>query len=436
MKKFLVVLLALGLIVAFSAPAAATDVKFSGSYYVAGYYDNNHDLGKDANASPSDAYYAQRLRVVTVFQVAEGLSLNTRFDAMERVWGADRSTPTASGTPAAVAADSQNISFERAYVSFAVPVGTFYVGYQEGAVWGTKFGDGSTSVPRIKFVNKTGPWTFLLCTEKGYELDHASTTQADKDKDLYLAAFQYKWNGGDAGLLYEFINDATASGTASPDLGYKGKIHVLEPYFKATFGPVYLEGEFQYAFGKYKEYEASGTSDVDEDSMAAYLYGKINLGQFYVGGQYAFVSGDDPATEDKREGGLFSGDTLYNPCLILWNYPFMAWSPNLGNANSAPIATYKMANAVLYQVFAGMKPLEKLSIAASLSIANADEKGTSVDNSYGTEFDISGTYKIYDNLSYMVGFGYLWTGDYFKGTSASNEVENDYLLMNKLTLSF
>ena len=36
MKKFLVVLLSLGLIVAFGATASAADVKFSGSYYVVG----------------------------------------------------------------------------------------------------------------------------------------------------------------------------------------------------------------------------------------------------------------------------------------------------------------------------------------------------------------------------------------------------------------
>ena len=61
----------------------------------------------------------------------------------------------------------------------------------------------------------------------------------------------------------------------------------------------------------------------------------------------------------------------------------------------------------------------------------------------GTEFDIKATYKIYDNLSYMVGAGYLWAGDYFKssvnaaGTAVvERNIENDYILMNQLTLAF
>jgi hypothetical protein len=36
----------------------------------------------------------------------------------------------------------------------------------------------------------------------------------------------------------------------------------------------------------------------------------------------------------------------------------------------------------------------------------------------------------------MVGFGYLWTGDYFKGDDATAEIDDDYLIINKLTLTF
>jgi len=59
-----------------------------------------------------------------------------------------------------------------------------------------------------------------------------------------------------------------------------------------------------------------------------------------------------------------------------------------------------------------------------------------VDDFYGSEFDLTATYKIYNNLSYMIGFGYWWVGDYFKGTSASNAIDDDYIVMHKLTLSF
>jgi hypothetical protein len=59
-----------------------------------------------------------------------------------------------------------------------------------------------------------------------------------------------------------------------------------------------------------------------------------------------------------------------------------------------------------------------------------------ISKNIGNEFDISATYKIYDNLSYMIGFAYLWAGDAFKGSNASAQIDNDYLLTHKLTLTF
>ena len=44
MKKFWLVLLSLGLIMAFSASAFAVDVKVSGSFYAAGMYQNKTTL--------------------------------------------------------------------------------------------------------------------------------------------------------------------------------------------------------------------------------------------------------------------------------------------------------------------------------------------------------------------------------------------------------
>ena len=100
------------------------------------------------------------------------------------------------------------------------------------------------------------------------------------------------------------------------------------------------------------EWESGYTGeDLDADALSAYVMANVDLGQFYVGGQFAYVQGDD------------------------------------------------------------------------------DE--------YGSEFDITATYKIYDNLSYMVGFGYLCAGDYFEGRDDDRgNTDDNYLVMNKLTLTF
>ena len=86
MKKFLIVLLSLGLIAAFSMTASAADVKFSGSYYVVGVYEDNDALA-DNDLAPSRAFFFQRVRIEPVFQIAEGLTLSVRMDALEKQWG-------------------------------------------------------------------------------------------------------------------------------------------------------------------------------------------------------------------------------------------------------------------------------------------------------------------------------------------------------------
>jgi hypothetical protein len=96
-----------------------------------------------------------------------------------------------------------------------------------------------------------------------------------------------------------------------------------------------------------------------------------------------------------------------------------------------------MTNAWFGQGRIGFKPISDLDVKLSLSYAQADKKPAGfIGGTYGTEVDVTGTYKITNNLSYMLGFGYLFTGDYFKGTSGTNKVDDDYLLINKLTLTF
>ena len=95
-----------------------------------------------------------------------------------------------------------------------------------------------------------------------------------------------------------------------------------------------------------------------------------------------------------------------------------------------------MNNAWFGQGRVGVKPIPALDIMASLSYAKADQIPTTVlEKAYGWEIDVTGTYKITNNLSYMLGGAYLFTGDYYKGTNL-NDVKDNFLIINKLTLTF
>ncbi len=450
MKKLLVVLLSLGLIAAFGMTASAASVNFSGSYYVVGVYDNNQQLA-NTDRTFSRAFYYQRIRIQPVFQIAEGLSFTTRFDAMEKQWGqtdwrggvddkdSSRRQQQSFGNPKI----QESFEWERGYMTFMSKIGQFDIGYQSSGKWGTDFGDDEQSRPRIKLTSKIGNFVIIAITEKLFDDD--TTGQAgyagkvDADNNKYMLAGIYNFKGGNAGLLYVYNNSASNR----PAANFKTKAHTLAPYVKATFGPVYLESEVIYTFGKAREFDTGAGPDVDLESLGAYIKARMNIGPAYFGGSILYSSGDDGSDPTKSKTGPASQDLDVG--LILGNDALQTWEASNGNggANGFAFDSGKQ-NVVMYSVFGGFNPTPKLAIQALLAYAQRDKVtavGVNANDSkkMGTEFDITASYKLYDNLTYMVGAGYLWAGDAFKGSGAgsnANSVGNDYLLLNRISLSF
>ncbi len=450
MKRYGIILLLMGLFLTLSASALAADVKFSGEFIVGGMYLDKTTLKEDtASDGPSTAFYFQRLRVKTDVVVAPGLSLIIRFDAMERAWGAPRSTPgtkldsQSAGTPA----ENENIAFDLAYVDYSSPIGRWRVGYMDDGAWGTVFMD--TSVPRgkVAWTYYTGNWMFTVqiakMAENSFTAKNSGVTASDLDGNKYCAAFRYSWKGGEAGILFGLGRDAI--NRPAPN-NYKSLYNNFMPYAKAQIGPLKAQTELVYFIGKLKKYETGTENDVKMETLTAWLDLVADFSKFYVGGTFAYVSGDNPGTTDKIEGDALrnNGGRDWSPTLILWNNDFSYWVGTLygqggtvGPPDTRPQNASPMYNAFFYQLKGGVRPIDKLDIMASVSYANADKKPTGyLERDYGIEVDLTATYKITDNLYYMVGAGYLFTGDYFKGTQMNVDVSDNYLLINKLTLTF
>ena len=469
MKRFWLILLSMGLIMAFSASAFAVDVKVSGEFDVGGVYLNKTTLNSSRasydggtsydRTNPSTAFFYQKLQVGTEVIVSPSLKLATRFNAMERIWGGARSAPgtdNASGTSSGTRAENENIAFDLAYVDYISPIGEFKVGYQPDLVFGTFFGDRSSGPPagQIQYLKNVGPATIYVGYAK--EVDNSmsavsanagniNATRTDRDADSYRLGGIYNFKDGEAGALFIFNRDATCRGRACDS--YLSNIYVIDPYVKAKIGAVALQAEAQYYFGDAKKYEGYVTneSNVSVSALSVFLDAAATFGIFNVGGSFAYLSGDDPNTTDKIEGGINTAGLDWQPCLILFNTDLNYWLPGIyGHSNS--LANGEMSNAWFYQGRVGMKLMSKLDALLSVSYATADKKPdpknygiTYPNGGYGTEIDLTGTYKINDNLSYMLGVGYLFTGDFFKGYDKSGqryETVDDYLLINKLVLTF
>jgi hypothetical protein len=436
MKRFLIGLLAVGLVMALSMPApAATSFTAKGFYEVGGYWESNRAF--KSSDEIAQKYYTSRFQINPVFKVAEGLQLVTRFEGLERMVGRDAVGYAITGSNARNSAAEQDITMRRAYIDFRALSGQFLIGYMAGGRFGTEFVDYENEVFRVRYNGFFGPLTVILLTEKATENTLGTPNTSDSDNTKYAAAGIYKWSGGEAGALVQWYKYDYTEQTAT---AARRSFYLGVPYFKANFGPVYAEGEIDYVWGKCWQYLNSATPDVDFKSFNWYLKAKYTMGPAFIGGQIAVIQGDDPTTTDKVEAAPFApinGYVIYQPTLVLWN----DWTSRMTGANYGTNGTVGStglpSNANIYQIFAGFKPMAKLDLYAAYSFLKVNEKPTGyIDDSYGKEFDITATYKIFDNLAYQAAFGYLWTGDYFKGTATTNTVGNDWLLMHKLTLTF
>jgi hypothetical protein len=451
MKKFWIVLLALGLLAGFAMSASAADVKFSGSYFVYGIYNDNPYFAKDAKKA--EAYYQQRLRIQTEFKVAEGLSLVTRFDALEKQWGYGAangtpldawrgSTAEAHNRPATGPVDGQttrvqeNIEFERAYLDFTTKIGRFNIGYQDFVAFGTMFANSHHTRAGIKYFVPVGPVTIIAAIEKtGEQSLSGSTIKAtytSADNNIYDLGAVFKFGAGDAGVMFQYA-DLAFNRMAFADTS---KLYILNPYARVKFGPVYVEAEGGYAWGKWTDPTGAVYNNADVTALAIYVNARADLGMAYVGGLFAWSQGDNLGTTDKKEGNhlatLFLGEA-WDPCLIMWDasaygYAYRGTGTGLGAF---------FDNAYLFQVYGGVKPVKGADIMMSLSYAKQDQlnPATRVSKEIGWELDLVAKYKIFDNLEYMIGGAYLFAGDWFK-TSSTARIDNNYMLIHKLTLAF
>jgi len=445
MKRLWLVLLSLGLVMAFSVSALAVDVKFSGEYYAQGMYlDRTNLLDESDGNDPSTAFFFQRFRLGTDFIVSPCLKLVTRVDIMERVWEPDNTGKNSVGTVVAqnIDTDARNVDWDIAYINYVSPIGLFQVGYMEDYAWGTVWGNRTTgpTTGQIKYFVPIGPVTMVFAyakeDENDYSIQYPGVLAEDIDQDSFRVGpiFNFKSDAvaGEAGVLFTYdpVRQYRTLPLTPATAPFKQDVYTIQPYFKAKFGPVAMQGELHYAFGE-RDYETDLVDDQDINSLSAWLDADANFGMFSVGGSLAYVQGDDDPNEINNQ---LTGGRDWNPCLIMYNNNmFYTWIGPMAGGNNENVDG-ELTNAIFAQVRGSVTPMPKLTAGMSLSMAQADEDFGG-DSDKGFEVDLTGTYKITNNLSYMLGVGYLKTGDFYKGETDA-DLDDDYVVLNKLTLSF
>jgi hypothetical protein len=429
MKKFFVVAVAVCLAVMMAVPAMATDVNFSGTYRVRGFWMENMDL---TDTSADDAYMDHRLRLTTKFTVNDILSVTTRWDILETNWG---TFPETAGAP-------QDVDVDRVWMTINMPdwSSKFDIGRMSGGAWGTSFIDVVGHEDRIKWTY-TGidNFTLLAIYRKAAENDGAtygagatqtyvSGQKSDEDFDVYYAAFVYKQETWNAGFLYGFLNNQGVSGT-------KATTHAYIPYFKANFGPIYLQGEFRYNDG---DNEVDGAADTDVEQMAANLEGTYDFGPAKLMLGWAFLSGED---RDPQTVSNYAGTGAD------WAYPLYILTGNdggqVGNLGGVGNLSGAHGGGGTNLFYAGFwyDVMENMTIGATVGFAEADDvsnQAAGTDDDQGSELDLLLDWKIFDNLNYHFCWAFYNAGEYWRdvGGIAPANFDDAQAIWHSLTLSF
>ena len=420
MKKVLATVAALGLVAGVATTASALDLSVTGVYNVSGTTFSNALGGGVAPTGAtegSDSWYEHTFKFLPTLKVNDKVTMKAdiRF-AKANVWGND-------GNDAAAAddlntADGGNFNVHKIYMEYMSPVGKIRVGRTPGGAWGTAFLDSAGNANRIMWWPSmvSGPWSLMVMTQKSTESDY-NTAGSASDTDLYKASLGHKSANGKAAIAYNHTVEQEAGTVIS-------KIEVLAHY-KIAGNNVVIEGA--HLFGE-------DTATVDFDANALLVHVDRQFGDLNIGGAYVYASGDDAgsATENETYMGTTGLGKDFEPLYIMTG-------DGMGVLNGdGVVANAGMVDDGVHALglFAKYKVSDKLTLNAAIATAMADEEAAGQDDSYGTEYDLGGAYKLLDNLTYEVHLGYLDTGDYFQGGNSAVELNNITILAHALTMTF
>jgi len=431
MKKISMIGFTLALAMLITVPAMALDTTFSGEYRVRGFLKDSPTLrADDAGTTHMDA----RIRVKTEFKISDDIKLVTRFDALDnKVWGlADHDN-----------GDKNNIDFDRAYINFKTKLGIFEIGRMQAKTWGNKFADAYTDRDRIKYILPLGDLTVVAVYGKKISTDHDSSAVADGDYDGYSLAGVYKMKNGVTGLLLHLESNMTDIGAPAGDSVDKKEFFV-NPFVDITImDNIKLLGELKYQFG---EWDYDNRADDDIARFAANIEATAGLGAFSVTGGYAYVSGDANGDADNEQtwfmGGV-GGD--WDRIWILTNNEDRSYTNlgGLGNLTdgSNPFdpnvddAAARYGAKIAY-LGGNISPMEGLDVGLLVALSKAEDVPAGWSDEHGMEWDLTLSYKIYDNLSYNFIAAFLAAGDFWKRDDPSVDLENTYSLYQQLKLKF
>jgi hypothetical protein len=359
--------------------------------------------------------------------------------------------------------DQLSLELKHAYIDFVIPSTPINVtaGLQFFGVGGPKAQFlQSTDLPAVKLTANFAPHAI----EAWWSRQYAGNFSTSNNADLYGLRWLMKQQGlnVEAFFIYDYDRRvATETWTLAGTPGAAGvtnytltqtiapRDYEVKPYWVGanvsfSFANFTIEPTAIYQGGSARKYFRNNpaTGDVDYSAYLLDLLVKYQLGpglSFAVEGFYA--SGGDTDKTDKNNlysftPGSESGWSFGNDKSVFFfgngDFQYYGYRQNtVGglwfgrvNAEYSPLAWLKLGVNYLY---IGDTSKGSLAVQSATGVANNTPYLSRVDadkDNVGQEINLIATLKIYNNLTYMMGFGYFITGDLFEGSIPGGRLAN------------
>ncbi len=454
MKKYLSVILAVVLVLGFSASAFAihasipaettavgsvkdVQVNLGGEIRIRGWYQDNITNAAGANATTgfpysgnSQARYDQRVRLAVDVKAGPNVSGKIHLETGSvgaadgnstdvTMWGA---LPSAEGGRKQANLDTV-LEAWIAYTGsglFGVPAG-MKIGHMPVIIGAGQFFDHRRyGDDGILFVLE--PVKELELNLLTLKLREGAAADNTDDADLYSLMGVYKLDKDNTvGLNYTYINlSDTKTKFQNAGLFARGKMMGLG--YRATADMQF--GDIASISGT--KFKARG--------VGATLGLNYKLDPVTLRGSFAYGSGDSNPLDNKNKAFQTLVANVIN-YTVVYEYRVNSAAGGLGTG---------IANTTYYNLGVDYSPMKDLNLALDLFILRASKRSSPTPNTIGhdkeigTEVDLKATYKVAKNLTYFINSGILFAGDFYKAASAgpASDPKNAIVFHHGLTLSF
>ncbi len=443
MKKFLSTAVALGMVAGLAATASALELKVKGKYQADGFYINSGAgifggvlpwdfettsrivFGEsNPNQEPTnDDWYQHIFRIDPTLIINDKVQVKSdiRLVDSNSVWGKQDDLQRFNG---------DGLRVNKLWLTYDSPIGKWEVGRRPAGAWMNAFVNNGTAADRImlwapKMDNFKG-YAFL---QKSEERDAYDASDDNGDDDYYEVAGAYVSEGANFWLGLGTRQD---SGDADIDFWR------VKAYGDFAINDNHsLYSELDYNWGEMGPDDA--TVDISRFAFIAGWNG--NFGDFSNHLFYAYISGDDGEDSTAYSTAKGTGSD-FEPLYIMTGQATNVLNGDRGASLLG--SAVRQSGAHLVAWLGDFKASEDLTLhggigwgqAADVDGFEMDEGLSGVDDSYGWEFDLGLAYKLYQNLTYELHFGWWLVGDFAELGYSDIETKDILLLSHHLTMKF